>query len=50
MERADRAALPTVDRMMGDSTVYDEAWDETADKLVFTPTSGDENDIFVDCE
>lgn len=50
MERADRAALPTVDRMMGDSTVYDEAWDETAEKLVFTPTSGDENDILEDCE
>ncbi len=31
---------------MGDGIVYDEVWDETAEVL----TSGDDSDIFEDCE
>ena len=36
--------------MMGDKTVYDEAWNETIEELVSTPSSGDENDTIEDCE
>ncbi len=30
--------------------VYDEAWDETAEELISTPSSGEECDTSEDCE
>ena len=30
--------------------VYNEAWDETAEEIVSTPSSGGESDTFGDCE
>lgn len=35
---------------MGDWVVYDEAWDQTVEELVSNSSSGDESDIFEDCE
>lgn len=42
----DESILPTGYKIMGDGIVYDEVWDETAEVL----TSGDDSDIFEDCE
>lgn len=42
----DESILPTGYKIMGDGIVYNEVWDETAEVL----TSGDDRDIFEDCE
>ena len=50
IERVDKTVLCTVYRMMRNGTVYDEAWDETAEELLSTPSCGDESDTFENCE
>lgn len=37
-------------RILRDWIVYDEAWDGTVEELVLNPSSGDQRDIFEDCE
>ena len=46
----DNVLTSTGYKIMGDGIVYDEVWDETAEELVSYSNSGDESDIFGDCE
>lgn len=48
--KLDEPGLPTGYRIMGDGIVYDKVWDETAEEIVSYSSSGDDSDIFEDCE